>query len=335
MSALASKLHLRRPILYGILALWLAFPFLTDKTYYIGLAVTLGIFAIVAIGYNLVAGNTGMFSFGHAAFMGIGAYTSAVLSMKLGISAWIALPLSAVVAGLAGYLVGLTSVRLGHLHLAMATIAFNIIFHNVVVNWSFTGGEAGLGPLPRPSLGSLVLNTDGKYFYLVWFLALALLLFTRNVVSGRIGRAMAAAKGDEVAAQVSGINVVTVKLNAFALSAFYAGIAGSLLGYYLAYVGPKPFGTDFSVLLFLMVLVGGFGSAWGSLFGAALLTLLPEFFRFLSSLAFIPYHVRLVFSDHTYNLLLFGVAMYVVVVYLPKGIMGISWRNLRLRKSQR
>lgn len=297
---------------------------LAPTTYYINLGVTVGIYSIVALGLSLLVGNTGQLSIGQAAFYGIGAYTTAITNTRFGWALLPALVASAAVAGSTGYLVGLTSVRLKHAYLAMATAAFNLMFFHVANEWvEVTGGVGGIGGIRAADIAGFKFDSDVKYFYLVWVIAGAIILFTRNLVKSRPGRALSAVAQDETSAAVSGIDVASYKLHIFALSAAYAGIAGSLLAFNLRFVGSTPFGIGLSVALLLMIVVGGTGTAWGGLLGAAVLTLMPEGLRALSRASVVPEGLQSALNDYSYHLLILGVVTFLFIVFLPRGLTGL------------
>ena len=307
-----------------VVAALAVFPIAAPNAYYINIGVTVGIYAIVAVGLSMLAGNTGQFSIGQAAFYGIGAYVSALLNTRVGWGFLPAMAVSAAIAGLAGYAVGLTSARLRHSYLAMATVAFNLIFCVVANEWvEVTGGVGGIGGIRVAEIAGFRFDNDLKYFYLVWAIAGGILIFSRNVVDSRSGRALNAIGQDEVSAAVAGIEVVSYKLSVFALSAAYAGIAGSLLTFYLRFVGPTPFGIHFSVTLMLMIVVGGTRSIWGSVLGASVLTMLPEGLRHLSRLSVVPPIMQSALNDYSYHLVILGVMTFLFIVFLPGGLSGL------------
>lgn len=327
-----------RPRYLGLVLLahlWFLLPILYPSGYVVSTAVLMGIYAIIALGYNIVMGNTGIYSFGHAAFFGVGGYTVAILTVNHGVDPWLAFALAPFMAALAGLVVGLTSIRLSHFHLAMATIAFNIILTNLNFNWiGLFGSESGIGPMGKLSLAGLRLDSDFRYFYFTWIFVVVVLWLTHNLVRSHLGRAMAAVREDEVAASTSGVSVVGTKLMSFVVSAFLAGVAGALLAFYVPYLGPRPFTVGLSIMLFVMVCIGGRGSAWGSLLGAALLTVLPEFLRMVAGMSAIPHEMRIVLSNPSYHLVMYGLILIVFLVYLPQGLVGIRFR-WRRRMPQR
>jgi len=292
--------------------------------YLVSILVLIGIYAIAAGALNLLLGNTGQISLGQAAFFGIGAYTSALVTTKLSLSFWLAMPLGGMVAAFFGYLVGLTSVRLRHAYLAMATIAFNEIFVEVVEQWeTFTGGVGGVTGLQRPNFFGYALTGDIAFLYLVWALLLLMLLFNRNLLFSRIGNTLAAIRQDEAASAALGINVSTYKLKIFTLSAFYTGIAGSLFAHYARFIGPGSFHIHFSIILLMMVELGGTRHALGGVVGAAAIVVLPEILSFISKLGFLPGPIRLVFSEYSCHLIIYGALLFVIAAFAPGGL--VKW----------
>lgn len=299
---------------------------------YLDIGIYAGIYFIVTMGLTVLLGYAGQISMSQAAFYGIGAYASGLLSSKWGVNFWVAGPLSVILAGLIGYFVGLTSVRLRHGYLAMATIAFQIIFSVMVFEWvELTGGPAGLGGIPVPSIGAFKIDTEMKYFYFVWIIALGVFLFSRNLLSYRIGRVLVGLRENEMGANSIGINVARYKLKVFTLSAIYAGMGGVLFAHYSRFISPPSFSFQFSFTFLVMVIVGGIGSIWGAFFGSVFLTLLPEFLRFLSSFPLLPLGLRNVLTNYTYNLIFYGLLVYLFVVFLPKGIYGFGCTFLSKR----
>lgn len=239
------------------LGIFILLPHLLSN-YFISIISLIGIYSVAATGLNLLLGNTGQISLGQAAFYGIGAYASVLLTTKLSFSFWLAIPLSGIIAAAFGYIVGLTSVRLRHSYLAMATLAFNEIFIVIIEQWaSLTGGVAGLAGIKRPWLLGYSLHANTSYFYLVWMILFLIYLFNKNLLDSRIGSAIAAVRQDETAAATLGIKVSQYKLKIFTLSAFYTGIAGSLFAHYSRFIGPGSFQVHFSIVLLFMVMLPG------------------------------------------------------------------------------
>ncbi len=318
----------------GVLVL---LPHLFSK-YIISIFIFIGIYSITATALSLLLGNTGQISLGQAAFYGIGAYSSTLLTTKLSLSFWLAMPLSGAIAAIFGYIIGLTSVRLRHAYLAMATLAFNEIFVVIVEQWaSLTGGVAGLAGIRRPSLLGYSLHADISYFYLVWMILFFIYLFNKNLIDSRIGSAISAVRQDETAAAALGIKVSKYKLKIFALSAFYTGIAGSLFAHYSGFIGPGSFHVHFSIVLLFMVVLGGARDPLGGVVGAAIIVLLPEFLSFSSKLALLPEPIRRILSEYSYSLIIYGVLLFIIAAFTPGGFVKwiSSWIGRIIKVSDR
>jgi ABC-type branched-subunit amino acid transport system ATPase component/ABC-type branched-subunit amino acid transport system permease subunit len=273
--------------------------------------VNLGLISlIVVVGLNFITGYCGQINFAQAAFWGIGAYVTAALTMR-GLSFWLALPAAGLATGLGSLLLGIPTLRLRAYYLAMATIAFGEIVQLVLVHWEpVTGGTSGLRDIPGVTLGWITLagQTQHYYFLLAWC-ALALWLSLR-VRSSRLGRAMIALRDSEIAAEVMGVDTVRVKMLAFALSSIYAGIAGGLYVSTMHYVSPDLFSNTQAVLFFVMLVIGGVGSAVGAVIGTVVLTVLPEALRFLQE----------------WYMVLYGIGVILMITFLPDGLVSITRR---------
>lgn len=300
------------------------FPLLDSNRYHLNIGIMIGCFSIISIGLNLLLGNTGQVSLGQATFYGIGAYTSAILVVKLGVPFWLALPCAGFVSGFVGYLLGFTSVRFKGSYLAMATLSFGVIFSIIVLQWTGLTGGAGGYPetIPRPSIGPFKIDSELRYFYLVWAFVVAIFVYTQNLVRSRVGRALYAVHENETAAGVIGISSAKYKLKIFTLSAVYAGLAGSLYAHYATYISEESFTFFFSITLLCMVVIGGLGSPLGSIIGTALLVLLSEAIRYAARLRFLPQMMQSVFAEYSYHLLLYGLVLLLFVIFMPKGIVG-------------
>ena len=318
-----NRLHIY--LLIGLLFLIGLFPILDSNRYHINMGIMVGIFSIVAIGFNLLLGNTGQISLGQAAFYGIGAYGSAILTVKAGFSFWTALPCAAIFCGLIGYILGFTSVRFKGSYLAMATLSFGVIFSIIILEWTPVTGGAGGYPemIPRPSIGAFKIDSELKYYYLVWVFLAGVFIFTKNLIKSRIGRALYAIQGNETVAGIIGINPTRYKLKVFTLSAIYAGIAGSLYAHYATYISEESFTFLFSVTLLCMVVIGGLGSVWGSVVGTAVLYLLSEIIRYMAKFSVLPQAVRNILAEYSYLLLAYGLFVAIFIIFLPRGIVGL------------
>jgi len=236
----------------------------------------IGITVISVHGLNILTGYCNQISMGHAGFMAVGAYTSAVLTAKLGFSFWAALPCAALAAGIVGIIFGLPSLRIKGFYLIMATIAAHFIIIWVILQlYSVTGGGDGLA-VPRPEIGGFVFKSKSSYFYLVMIIACLGTFLAKNIVRTRAGRAFIAIRDNELAAEVMGVNLWSYKLVAFFIGCVYAGVAGSLLVHYFAFATTEQFPFMNSVWYLGMLIVGGMGSTTGAIFGAVSLKLLDE-----------------------------------------------------------
>jgi branched-chain amino acid transport system permease protein len=269
---------------------------------------------VVVIGLNFVTGYTGQINFGQAAFYGIGAYTTALLT-KAGLSFWLALPASALAAALFALVLGIPTLRLRTFYLAMATIGFGEIVRLVLVHWeSVTGGSSGVRAIPGITLGPFPLVSHWQFYYLfLAFAALAILVAVR-VRRSWLGRAMIATRDSEIAAELSGVDTVRAKIAALVLAAVYAGLAGAVYAGYVRYISPDQFSNQQAVLFFTMLIVGGTGSIIGAVTGALTLTFLPEALRFL----------------HDWYMVFYGAGVIAIIVFMPEGIVGLARRLRRI-----
>ena len=228
---------------------------------------TIGIWIVASYGLNLLTGYCGQISLGHAAFMGVGAYTSAILVSKVGMPFWITLPCAALMAGLAGIVFGLPSLRIKGFYLAMATLAAQLILSFAFIRWTgLTGGYAGM-PAPSPELGGFTFESDQSYFYLILFVVVLATLAAKNIARSRAGRAFVAVRDNDLAAELMGINPFRYKLLAFFIASCFAGAAGALWAHYIGHVTAEQFTLWNSIWFLGIVIVGGLGSTTGTIFG--------------------------------------------------------------------
>jgi len=299
----------------------LLLPLFVTNIYVIRIMVVTGIYIILTLSLNLVTGYAGQFCLGWAAFYGIGAYTSALLVLKLGWSFWLALPMGGIVAALFGVLLGIPTMRLRDIYLAITTLGFGEIIRLILLNWNdLTRGAMGLPGIPAPSLFGISLDNNYFYYYFMVFLVLSTIGAMSRIIDSRLGRALIAIREDELAAKSMGIDTTRYKVIAFAIGAFFAGIAGSFYAHYTSFIDPATFSFSESIVVLSMVVLGGMGSIIGSIFGAVVLTLLPEILRDVAE----------------YRMIIFGLIMMVVMLVRPQGIFGegrdISKKRPRLKK---
>ena len=269
------------------------------NTFHMRLLVLVFIHIILAVSLNLSAGFLGQLILGHAAFMSVGAYASAVFSIHFGVSGVLGLILAlfigGIVAAIAGIIIGVPALRLRGDYIAIITLGFGLIVQSIVLNMNITGGAQGLTGIPR-------LTTFGVAFFVMVFTVVVLVMLIRS----RHGRAMIAIREDEIAAEASGISTVYYKIFGFTVSAFFAGIAGGLFSHNLAFLEPQIFGFVYSIELLVIVVLGGMGSFTGAIVSAVVLTLLPEILRD--------------FQD--FRMLTYAVLLIAMMIFRPKGLMG-------------
>ena len=297
-----------------LLAAIVCLPLGVHSRYYQSIAVIIGLHTIAAVGLSLLMGYAGQVSLGHAAFYGMGAYLSGIATTSLGLNPWLAIPMAALATGGVAAAIGTPIFRLRGHFLAMATLGWGIIVY-IVFNElrEVTGGPSGLTGIPNLSLFGWPLNTDVRYYYVVWAFALGVIFLSRNIVDSRVGRALRAIHGSESAAAALGVNTAHYKLAVFTLSAVYASLAGSLYAHYLLFVNPPPFSFKFSIELLVMVMIGGLAHIWGALFGAALITILGESLR-----ATIP--LLMGHASGEYEIIAFGLILMATMIALPEGL---------------
>lgn len=302
----------------------------------ISLLTAVGVYSIVAVGLCLLMGYTGQVALGQAAFFGLGAYISAVLSTTHNVNPWLAMLMAAVATGAFAYVVGFPILRLRGNYLAMATVGLGIIIWVLFRNLSqYTGGPDGLTGIPDLSIGGFVFDTDLRKYSLIWAFCIVVLLISQNVMRSRAGRALRAIHGSEGAAESVGVNVTQFKVKIFVLSAVYASLAGSLYAHQTNAIGPGSFDFLASVLILTMAVVGGLASVWGAVFGAAAILILKiELIPEMSKMSFF----RPLFVSGAAYLISYGLLLMLVMIFLPKGLF-VSLRDAfddwRRRRAQR
>jgi branched-chain amino acid transport system permease protein len=299
---------------------------LVANPYMLHLLVSIGIAIIGAIGLNFITGMTGMISLGHGAFIGVGAYATAILTDRLGLSFVVALPLAAMITAGVGMFFGLPSMRIKGLYLLMATLAAQVIINFLMTHCeSLTMGINGY-PVKPVALGSFVFDTERRYFYLTYALTILCIIAAKNIARSRYGRAFVAIRDRDIAADVIGVNLFKYKTLAFAIGSFYAGVAGGLLAPYLTLITPEAFPLDLSIGYLAMIIVGGLGSIMGAIYGAIFMTLLPEFLRITMEeylVQLVPDAIRIVPYCKS---IMFGLIIIGFLVFDPHGLAEIHRR---------
>jgi branched-chain amino acid transport system permease protein len=299
------------------------------STYELDVLNRIGIAIIGALGLNILIGYTGQISIGHAAFLAVGAYTTAVLEAKIGLPFYLAIPAAALLTAAFGLLFGLPSLRLKGLYLAIATLAAHFITSYVIIHWErMTNGVLGLlvPPATVPVFG-LPLDSDARIFYLIFALVIPATFVAKNLVRTKVGRAFIAIRDRDVAAEVIGVSLFKYKLLAFLISSFYAGVAGGLMAYHSRILFPDAFSLLVAIDYLAMVIIGGMGSILGSIFGAIFMTVLPEVLKLTATSLTGVYPQAFGFIASTRDVI-FGLAIILFLMFEPQGLARI-WLRVR------
>ena len=322
-------------VLMAFLAL---FPFFF-KNYYVYVANYMAINVIVAIGLNILVGYTGQISLGHSGFFAIGAYATLVLMSKVGLPFVVALPAAALASALFGFLIGLPALRLEGPYLSIATLGFGLTITRVIGRIEFFGGRQGLHA-PELTIGPWHLNTDRDFYYLLITLTVLLTVAARNIIKTKVGRAFIAIRDADIAAETMGVNLMYYKTLAFAVSAFYTGLAGGLYAFVLRFIEPELFGLLMSILFLAMVVVGGLGSIFGAIAGACLLSWMDLELRNILSIPYVGLWLEALSKSYfsitgvsNIQFILYGLIMVLIMLFEPLGLYGfwirtkIYWRT--------
>jgi branched-chain amino acid transport system permease protein len=309
-------------IILAIMVIAVIIPQVVTNKYYMNILIMSGIWSIVALSLNLILGYTGQVNLAHGAFFGIGAYASALMMLKLNMNFWLALPLAAAIAGFFGFLIGLPALRTRGSYFAIGTLCFNIIVTLIVDRWEgLTDGARGLmgisgpSPIPLPWGGGIAFKTMAAQYYLVIGFLFLTIFVLRRIMQSLVGRTFRAIRGNEELAEAVGIHAMRTKLLSFTVSCFFAGVGGVLYASYIGFLSPEitDYHVSFDALIYVMI--GGVGTIVGPIIGTLLFVTIPE-----------TLHVAAEF-----RLLLYGLILIVMIIYLPRGIVG--WvKDLRGRK---
>ncbi|MDI3281284.1 MAG: branched-chain amino acid ABC transporter permease [Bacillota bacterium] len=312
--------RVKKAILWAALLTFLvAIPLLLRENYLLRVATTVVLNIILASSLNLINGYSGQFSLGHAGFYCVGAYTAAILATRYQVSFWLLLPLSGLAAAAFSVLLGLPTLRLKGVFLAVATLGFSEIIRLTVLNWSaLTRGPFGIPGIPFPRLFNLTIRTNAQFYYLALVIAALMLFSTYRIIHSRIGRAWIAIREDERSARAMGVEAFRYKLLNFAIGTFWAGVAGCFYAFFASYISPDSFKLDEGFSILAMVLVGGQGSLLGPILGATFLTVLPELFRGLAE----------------YRMLIFGLIIILTMLVRPQGIAGGTMWSAKRSKAR-
>ncbi len=304
-----------KPLLFvGLIILLL--PLVVTSQYIFTLFILIGIYSIVTIGLSLLIGFAGQISLGHAAFFGMGAYTSGVLTTSFGLSPWLSMLIGIVATFLIAYVIGIPILKLKGHFLALATIGINIIFFILILGLNdWTGGAAGLIGIPTLSFYGLPLTDKVVFYFFVWILAFLVLILSLNIVRSHVGRLLRSIHDSEIATETLGVQVSKYKVAIFALSAAFASLAGSVYAHYITFVSPPTFYITTSILFLIMVMVGGASYIWGAVIGTALIVFLNEFIRFVG-------HTYFGISGEV-EIVVYGLIIVLFMMFMPKGLMHV------------
>ncbi len=282
--------------------------------YYLRLLNLSAISAVAVVGLNFAFGYAGLISLGHAAFVGMGGYGLAILTVSCGWSPWLAAPAAIIATAVLAVLIGYPLLRLRGHYLALATLGLNVSFYIVTSNWiALTGGTNGIARIPELAIGRFAFSGEHRFLWLVLMVLAVVAAMAAILHASRHGREMMAVRDDEIASEMIGIDTTRVKITAFVLSAVCAAIAGCLFALHVRFVAPEDFTYAHSITYLAMLIVGGESTIVGAILGAILLTFLPEWLRFLG----------------TAYLFFFGLLMLCILVFLPTGLVGLGQRLRR------
>jgi branched-chain amino acid transport system permease protein len=294
--------------------------------YVMAITCIVGIHVVATLGLNITTGNAGLISLSHGAFLGVGCYIVAALA-KLGVPFFVTIPVAGLATALLGIVVGLPSLRVKGIYLAIATLAAHFVLTFIFREWeSVTGGIPGTS-IPRAELFGFKLATDRTKFYMIFVCAFVLAIAARNLARTYIGRAFVAVRDRDISAEILGVNLLRTKLLAFAIGAFYAGVAGALLGYFYGAITPEYFSLTLSVFYLAAVIVGGLGTVLGSVLGALFMTFVPEALRLIAhaSAQLLPGVAGLLLPMQQ---VVFGLLIVGFLIFEPHGLAAM-WARIR------
>ena len=299
----------KNSLVISIIALVLAilFPIFFNQQYLINIGINCLMYSVLSISLNLITGYMGITSLGHAGFLGVGAYTAAILSTRYGVGFIGTFIAGTVIAGIFGILLGIPTLRIKGRYLAIVTLGFCEIMRIIELNWmSLTRGPMGISGIPRMSIFKISLNKPIQKYYVILILLIITIFVVKAIMNSRMGRAISAIRDDEIAANAMGINVIKYKIMCFGISSALAGLAGAYYAHYMGFVDPNAFTFDESILILSMTIMGGMASIPGSIFGASFLSILPEALRAVAD----------------YRQIVYGLLLAITMVVKPNGLLG-------------
>ena len=295
-------------IALAAIALAAILPMFITNNYHLNLMIQVLINIIIVVGLNFITGLTGQMNLGTAGIFSMGAYTSSLLATKLGINPWICLVAAVGMGCLIGMGLGYPSLRVSGVYLALTTIGFSEIVRILMTNLTgLTGGALGVTGIPAFSIFGFKFQSNKEIYYLYLVIAVLLIFNAYRIVNSKGGRSFLAVKDNPDAVEAGGVNIANIKIMAFTLAAIYATIAGSLYAHYVGFINPSAYNLEFSINYVVMLVIGGIGSVPGNVLGAILVTLVPEFLRFMEN----------------YYWLVFSIITLLFVIFLPNGIVSL------------
>ncbi len=294
-----------------------AIPLVPQLGISLGMMIFIGLYTIVVLGMLLLMGYAGQISLGHAAFYGLGAYTTTILTTKLGFPVLIGVVAGCLIPGVIAAIIGKPTLKLKEHYLALATLGFGIVVY-ILFNegGELTGGPSGTFGIPSLSIGSWLINDDISFYYVVWVIVAVIMIITRNIMNSRVGRALRAIHSSEVAAEAMGVDTAKYKLQVFIFSALLAGLAGSLYAHYVTFISPSPFSFKVSVEFVLMTVVGGMASIWGPVLGVTLVIVSSEMLK-----VYLP--TIMPQAGGEFEIIIFGVILVLIMIFLPEGLTSL------------
>ncbi|TCZ77756.1 branched-chain amino acid ABC transporter permease [Paenibacillus albiflavus] len=301
----------------GIVLFALAFmliPLFSPSAYILSTLIIIGLYALICTGLSMLMGYAGQISLGHAAFYGIGAYSSAFVTVKMGMPSLVGMAVGVLIAALIAFIVGIPTLKLTGHYLALATLGFGMIMFALFKQFKgITGGLEGFLNIPSLNFFGIEIDTDLKYYYFVWLLVLIGILVTRNVIHSRVGRALRSIESSEIASDSLGVNTKKYKLQVFVMSAVFASIAGSVYAHYISFINPMLFNSNTSIHLLIMSVLGGGASIWGGFVGALTYVSLGEVLKDI-----MPLFVSS--GSDEFKIIFFGVLLVIILIYMPEGL---------------
>lgn len=304
----------------ALLALFASVPAVVTNLYMLQVLTFVGLYIVLALSLNLINGYLGLLSIGHAAFYGIGAYTSAKLVMELKAPFLLSMFASGAISSAMAYLLAKPTLRASGIYMTLATLGFNMILFLVLQNWmSFTNGPLGIMDIPAPVIFGRVIDSREGYYYLMLVMVVLTIASMHRLIHSRFGRALVAIRENELAAEAMGVHTTKYKIQGFVLAAFYAGIAGSFYAHFVKFISPDSFYINESFVLLAMLAFGGQGNLIGPVVGAAVLIVIPEIFRFLQE----------------YRMFVYGGILIAMMLFRREGILGGRDYSLKLKWFQK